>query len=114
MMPVLDSLKAALTDHLSTIVTRMTLGSSGGDASSRDGGAGSPQLTVIPQVVKIDDRTVAISATFDAQQTSSQSLKEIVLHGDTALDTPAYRATFLPITKDTTNEIRVDVLMEVR
>ena len=29
-MPVLDSLKAALTDHLATLVTRMTLGASGG------------------------------------------------------------------------------------
>jgi len=41
-------------------------------------------------------------------------LKELALHGDTALDTPAYRATFMPINKGSTNEIRVDVLMEVR
>tara|TARA_R100000742_G_C4276622_1_gene97840 strand:+ start:1914 stop:2258 length:345 start_codon:yes stop_codon:yes gene_type:complete len=114
MMPVLDSLKAALTDHLSTLVTRMTLGSSGGDASSRDGGAGTPQITVSPQVTKIDDRTVAVTASFNTQQTSSETIKEIALHGDTALDTPAYRATFLPLTKDGTNEIRVDVLMEIR
>ena len=113
-MPVLDSLKAALTDHLATLVTRMTLGASGGDASSRDGGAGSPQITVTPQVTKIDDRTVAVTATFDTQQSSSQTIKEIALHGDTALDTPAYRATFMPINKDSTNEIKVDVLMEVR
>lgn len=113
-MPVLDSLKSALTDHLSTLVTRMTLGSSGGDASSRDGGAGTPQITVIPQVSKIDDRTIAVTANFDTQQTSSQAIKEVALHGDTALDTPAYRATFLPIDKNTTNEIKVDVLMEVR
>ena len=113
-MPVLDSLKSALTDHLSTLVTRMTLGSSGGDASSRDGGAGTPQITTTPQVTKIDDRTVVVTANFDSQLSSSQSLKEIALHGDTALDTPAYRATFLPITKDSTNEVRVDVLLEVR
>ena len=113
-MPVLDSLKSALTDHLSSLVTRMTLGSSGGDASSRDGGAGTPQITVIPQVSKIDDRTIAVTANFDTQQTSSQAIKEVALHGDTALDTPAYRATFLPIDKNTTNEIKVDVLMEVR
>ena len=36
------------------------------------------------------------------------------MHGDTALDNAAYRASFLPITKDTTNEIRVDILVEVR
>ena len=113
-MPILDSLKSALTDHLSTLVTRMTLGSSGGDASSRDGGAGTPQITVTPQVTKIDDRTIAITANFDTQQTSSQAIKEVALHGDTVLDTPAYRDNFLPINKNGTNEIRVDVLMEVR
>lgn len=113
-MPILDSLKSALTDHLSTLVTRMTLGSSGGDASSRDGGAGTPQITVTPQVTKIDDRTIAVTANFDTQQTSSQAIKEVALHGDTVLDTPSYRATFLPINKNSTNEIRVDVLMEVR
>ena len=113
-MPILDSLKSALTDHLSTLVTRMTLGSSGGDASSRDGGAGTPQITVTPQVTKIDDRTIAVTASFDTQQTSSHAIKEVALHGDTVLDTPAYRATFLPINKNSTNEIRVDILMEVR
>ncbi len=113
-MPILDSLKSALTDHLSTLVTRMTLGSSGGDASSRDGGAGTPQITVTPQVTKIDDRTIAVTANFDTQQTSSQAIKEVALHWDTVLDTPGYRANFLPINKNSTNEIRVDVLMEVR
>ena len=47
-------------------------------------------------------------------QTSSQAIKEVALHGDTVLDTPSYRATFLPINKNSTNEIKVDVLMEVR
>ena len=113
-MPVLDTLKSALTDHLSTLVTRMTLGSTGGDSSSKDGGAGNHQMTVTPNVRRIDDRTLSVSAIFDTQQSSSQSIKELVVHGDTALDTPAYRATFMPITKDSTNEIKVDVLLEVR
>jgi|TARA_R100001510_G_C7643392_1_gene200906 hypothetical protein len=113
-MPVLDSLKSALADHLSTLVTRMTLGSSGGEASSRDGGAGSPQITITPSVTKIDDRTVSVSGVFTTSETSSETLKEIVLHGDTALDTPAFRATFMPIDKTSNNEVRVDVLMEVR
>ena len=55
-----------------------------------------------------------MTATFDTTQSSSQTIKEVALHGDTALDTPAYRATFMPINKTTTNEVRVDVLMEVR
>ena len=62
-MPVLDTLKSALTDHLSTLVTRMTLGSTGGDSSSKDGGAGNPQITVTPNVRRIDDRTLSVSLT---------------------------------------------------
>ena len=113
-MPVLDSIKSALADHLSTLVTRMTLGASGGGAARRDGGAGCPQITITPTVTKIDDRTISVSGIFDTSQTSSQTIKELVLHGDTALDTPAYRATFMPIDKTAYNEVRVDVLMEVR
>ena len=113
-MPVLDTLKSALTDHLSTLITRMTLGSSGGDSSSRDGGAGNPQITITPNVRRVDDRTISVAGSFNTQQTASQSIKELVLHGDTALDSPAYRATFMPVTKDSTNEIKVDVLLEVR
>jgi len=113
-MPVLDSVKAALTDHLQTLIKKMTLGSGGGDASSRDGGAGSPQLSVIPNIHRIGDRTLSVSAVFDTQQSVSETLKEVVLHGETALDTPSFRAAFLPIMKDTTNEIRIDILMEVR
>ena len=113
-MPILDSLPSPpLTDHLSTLVTRMTLGSSGGDASSRDGEQGRHRSqSPPPQVTKIDDRTNSgHGQPFDTQQTSSQAIKEVALHGDTVLDTlPSYRATFLPINKNSTNEIKVDVL----
>ena len=113
-MPVLDSIKAALTDHLTTLVKKMTLGSGGSEASSRDSGAGNSQMTVVPQVQRIGDRTISFTALFDTQQVASESIKEVVLHGQTALDTPAYRASFLPINKNATNEVRIDILMEVR
>ena len=113
-MPVLDSIKAALTDHLQTLITKISLGSSGGDASSRDSGFGNSQLTVIPEISRVDDRTIAITAIFDTQQLAVNEIMELALHGDTSLDTPAFRSTFLPITKDSNTEVRIDVLMEVR
>ena len=113
-MPTLDGIKAAMTDHLQTLIKKITLGSVGGESSSRDSGAGNPQLSLEPQVQRIGDRIVSFSAIFDTQQVSSNTIKEVVVHGPTALDNAAYRASFLPITKDATNEIRVDVLMEVR
>ena len=113
-MPTLDGIKAALTDHLQGLIKNITLGATGGDASSRDGGAGNPQLSETPCIQRIDDRTVSFSAVFDTTKTSANAIKEVVMHGQTALDNAAYRASFLPITKDTTNEIRVDILVEVR
>ena len=113
-MPVLDSLKAALTDHLKTLISGVSLGSSGGNSSSRDSGVGNGQLTVVPEVTRIDDRTIAITALFDTQQISSSQIMELAIHGDTSLDTPAFRSTFLPIKKDSNTEVRIDVLMEVR
>ncbi len=113
-MPTLDGIKASLTDHLQGLIKKITLGSTGGEATSRDGGAGNAQISVAPSIQRIDDRTVSFTAVFDTTLTSSNAIKEIVMHGETSLDNPAYRASFLPITKDTTNEIRVDVLVEVR
>ena len=42
-MPTLDGIKAALTDHLQGLIKNITLGATGGEASTRDSGAGNPQ-----------------------------------------------------------------------
>tara|TARA_R110000751_G_scaffold117137_1_gene217322 strand:- start:156 stop:353 length:198 start_codon:yes stop_codon:yes gene_type:complete len=65
-------------------------------------------------VQRLDDRSISISGLFDTQLISANEIKELVIHGATPLDTPAYRASFLPISKNSTNEIRIDIVMEVR
>jgi len=113
-MPVLDGVKAELVAHLQTLITQMSLGTTGGEATSRDGGAGNVALSVTPTVQRLDDRTISVSGLFDTQLISANQIKEMVIHGATPLDTPAYRASFLPISKNSTNEIRIDIIMEVR
>ena len=113
-MPVLDGIKAQLTTHLQSLITQMTLGTVGGEASSRDGGVGKTAFSQTPIVQRIDDRSISVTATFDTTQVSAKDVKEISLHGATQLDSPAYRTTFHPISKNATNEIRIDVVMEVR
>ncbi len=113
-MPVLDGIKASLTDHLQTLIKKVTLGSSGGESSNRDANAGNAQITTTPTINRIDDRIISMTAVFDTQTVSSNAIKEIFIHGDSVMQDPSYRATFLPINKDLTNEIRVDVLMEIR
>ena len=113
-MPVLDGIKAKLAAHLQTLVTQMSLGTAGGEATSRDGGAGNVAFSVTPTVQRIDDRTISISGLFDTQLISANEIKEVVVHGATPLDNPAYRASFVPISKNSTNEIRIDIVMEVR
>jgi hypothetical protein len=113
-MPVLDGIKAQLATHLATLVSKMSLGTTGGSASSRDGGVGSPAFTVAPIVQRIDDRTVSISGTFDTSLISAEDIKEVSVHGASTIDNPAFRTSFHPISKNATNEIRVDVVMEVR
>ena len=113
-MPVLDGVKAKLAAHLQTLVTQMSIGTAGGEATSRDGGAGNVAFSVTPTVQRIDDRTVSITGIFDTTLISPNDIKEVVIHGATPLDNPAFRASFVPISKNATNEIRVDVIMEVR
>tara|TARA_B100001113_G_scaffold315765_1_gene282164 strand:+ start:83 stop:424 length:342 start_codon:yes stop_codon:yes gene_type:complete len=113
-MPVLDPIKAALTDHLQTLIKKMTIGSGNTQASSRDGGSGNPLFSKSVEIQRVDERTLSLTALFDSQLSTEQSISEVVLHGDNPLDTPAFRATFMPITKNTSNEVRIDILMEVR
>tara|TARA_R110002110_G_scaffold35277_3_gene119304 strand:- start:3105 stop:3446 length:342 start_codon:yes stop_codon:yes gene_type:complete len=113
-MPVLDGVKAELVAHLQTLITQMSLGTTGGEATSRDGGAGNVAFSVTPTVQRLDDRSISVSGLFDTQLISANQIKELVIHGATPLDTPAYRASFLPISKNSTNEIRIDIVMEVR
>jgi len=65
-------------------------------------------------IQRLDDRTISVSALFDTQLTSEQAITEVFLHVTNPLDTPSFRATFMPINKNGTNEVRVDILMEVR
>jgi hypothetical protein len=113
-MPVLDGIKAELAAHLQTLISKMTLGTTGGSSSSRDGGIGNAAFSVTPIVQRIDDRTISISGTFDTSYISAQDIKEVSVHGSTPLDNPTYRTSFHPISKNATNEIRVDVVLEVR
>jgi len=113
-MPVLDGIKAQLATHLQTLISKMSIGTTGGQASSRDGGVGNAAFTTTPIVQRIDDRTISISGTFDTSYISASDIKEVAVHGATALDSPAYRTSFQPISKNATNEIRIDVVMEVR
>lgn len=113
-MPVLDQVKAKLAEHLQSLVSQMSLGTTGGRATTRDGGAGNVAFSVTPTVQRIDDRVVSITGTFDTQLISADDVKEVVIHGATVLDNPAFRASFVPISKNQTTEIRVDVVMEVK
>ena len=92
----------------------MSLGTTGGRATTRDGGAGNVAFSVTPTVQRLDDRVISVTGTFDTQLISADDVKEIVLHGATVLDNPTFRASFVPISKNQTTEIRVDVVMEVR
>ena len=113
-MPILDGIKAKLADHLQGLLTQISLGTSGGQASRRDGGAGNVVFSTTPPVQRVDDRTISANAIFSTDLISSSDVKEVVLHGATPLDNPAFRASFVPISKNATNEIRVDIVMEVR
>ena len=113
-MPVLDGIKAQLATHLQTLVKQMTLGTTGGSASSKDGGVGAAAMTTTPIIQRIDDRTISISATFDTSLISAKDIKEVSVHGATILDSPAFRTSFHPISTNATNEVRVDIVMEIR
>ena len=114
-MPVSDHIKRALLDTLVSNINEMVIGFDGTPATSSDGAAGRPALTINPTVRIVDDNTILVEGFIPATEAFDDSLKEVYIQfRGTNSFTPVGRHTILPITKTTRNEIRIQLLIEVK
>ena len=114
-MPVLNSIKRRLIEHLAPLVTELHVGSDGPQASETDGGVRSLGF-VTPTVKIIDDSTLEVKGTFDASYAYATDIEEVYLqYKDSSTNefVPIYRAAIDPLTKNSQNEISFTFLLEV-
>lgn len=114
-MPVLNSVKRRLVEHLATLVNQLHIGSDGTEASANDGGVRS--LAVItPRVRILDDLSLQVDGTFDTGHIYTSQVQEVYLQykdPTTGEFVPIYRAAIEPYDKDATTEVSFSFILEV-
>jgi hypothetical protein len=90
------------------------LGFDGTPATSDDGSAGRPAITLVPTVTILDDSTLLVQAVLPQTQSFTEQIKEVYLQLRGASSfTPVSRFTIKPITKTTSNEVKIEITIEV-
>tara|TARA_R100000008_G_C3507059_1_gene126802 strand:+ start:177 stop:521 length:345 start_codon:yes stop_codon:yes gene_type:complete len=114
-MPASDYMKRLLLDTIAANVNEMTLGFDGTPSTSSDGAAGRPAVTITPTITVIDDTSLLVEGTLGTQHVFSEPLKEVYLQfRDTNSFTPVSRHVIAPVVKNDSNEMKVQIVIEVR
>ena len=99
-----------VSNHLRRLLT----GFDGTSATPSDGAAGRPAVTLTPTVTIVDDDTILIEAILPFADSFDETIKEVYVQFRGASSfTPIGRFTTRPITKTTTNELVIQIVIEV-
>lgn len=114
-MPMLNTVKRRLVEHLATLVNELHIGSDGTEASANDGGARTLGM-ITPTVKILDDLSLQVDGTFDTTYIYSSNVQEVYLQykdPTTGEFVPIYRAAIDPLVKSASSEISFSFIMEV-
>ena len=109
-MPLLTSGHRFVVDKLAEEITQVVFGFDGSIATSEDGGAGRPAITVTPTVRIIDDNTISVEAKLSTAEAYSLPLREVCIRSAT---TPLFRYTFDAVDKTGNIELLFATTIEV-
>ena len=114
-MPILNSVKRRLVEHLSTLVNELHIGTDGTMATVDDGGVRS--LAKVTPVVRIlDDNSILIEGSFDASHIYNDDIQEVYIQyrdSTTGEFIPVYRTALNPFIKDAQSEVKFSFILEV-
>jgi len=114
-MPILNSVKRRLIEHLATLVNELHIGSDGTLATEVDGGVRS-LASIIPTVRILDDNSLSVEGTFDNTHIYSTDVQEVYLQyrdSTTGEFIPIYRTAIPSFTKSGQNEVQFSFILEV-
>jgi hypothetical protein len=114
-MATANRIKRLMIETLADNINEITLGFDGTYATGDDGAAGRPAVTVTPTVSIIDDSTLLVEATLGTQYSYGEDLKEVAVQfrATDGTFTPVGRYTIRPLAKTNSNEVHIQLLVEV-
>lgn len=93
----------------------MVVGFDGSPATKSDGAAGRPAKIINPTTRIITDSSLLVEGFLPATESFNENLKEVFIQFRGPLSTiPIARHTIASFNKTTSNEIRIQILIEVR
>ena len=113
-MPVSNHLRRLLLQTIADNINEVIIGFDGTPATSEDGSAGRPAVSLTPTVTIIDDTALLVEVKLDTTNTFTDKIREVYIqYRDTSDFTPVARYTTKPIIKSNTNELHIEILIEV-
>ena len=113
-IPVSDYIKRLLLDTLASNINEVILGFDGTPAKSDDGSAGRPAITLVPSVTIVDETSLLVEATLPYTESFTDKIREVYIQfRDTTEFTPVARYTINPVTKNNSNELVIQIAIEV-
>jgi hypothetical protein len=102
-------------ETIASNINEMVIGFDSTPATSSDGSAGRPAITITPTVRIMDNSTLLVEGSLTTADTFDETLKEVFvqLRGTSGF-TPITRHVFNPIKKTSTNEVVIQLMIEVK
>ena len=114
-MPANDHLKRLMIETIANNINEMVIGFEGTPATSTDGAAGRPAITVTPTIRILDNSTLLGEGNIPSSQSFDDTLKEVFIQLRGTNDfTPITRHVFRPIKKTNSNEVNLQFIIEVK
>ena len=113
-MPANDHLKRLMIETIANNINEMVIGFDGTPATSTDGAAGRPAITVTPTIRILDNSTLLVEGNIPSSESFDDTLKEVFIQLRGTNDfTPITRHVFRPIKKTNSNEVNLQFIIEV-
>ena len=113
-MPITNNLRRLMLQTIVNNINELTIGFDGTPATPQDGSAGRPALTVVPTVTIIDENSILLEANIPIDNSFDETIKEVYIqYRGTSDFTPIARFNTRPIVKNASNEIHIQIILEV-
>lgn len=114
-MPANDHLKRLMIETIASNINEMVIGFDSTPATSSDGSAGRPAVTLTPTIRVMDNSTLLVEGSLSIADEFDEALKEVYVQLRGASDfTPITRHVFRPIKKTANNEVVFQLMLEVK
>ena len=114
-MPTATRMNRLLIDTLAAKTFEIVFGFDGSFATPDDGGAGRPAKTITPTITVLDDTALLLEGNLGAEFSYDEEIREVYVQikESDGTFTPVGRYAIRPFSKQNSNQVNIQVVIEV-